>query len=200
MTHYFDTPDTPGRHWDIQVNIWGHELQLHSSSGVFSSEKLDPGTAVLFRLVEPPKDAAIRILDLGCGIGPIALGLGLSCPSATIDAVDVNRRALELTRLNAERHHVGHRIVAVHPEEVNPEQTYDQIWSNPPVRIGKDELHKLLLTWLHRLKVDGEAIVVMGKNLGADSLHRWLESQGFPVTRVGSAKGYRVFRIGALPS
>ena len=70
--------------------------------------------------------------------------------------------------------------------------TYDEIWSNPPIRIGKEALHTLLLTWLPRLAPDGRAVLVVGKHLGADSLQRWLGGEGFPTTRLGGAKGFRV--------
>ena len=70
--------------------------------------------------------------------------------------------------------------------------TYDEIWSNPPIRVGKQVLHDLLLTWLPRLAPGGRAVMVVGKNLGADSLQRWLGEQGWPTTRLASAKGFRI--------
>jgi 16S rRNA G1207 methylase RsmC len=87
---------------------------------------------------------------------------------------------------------VADRYRAVVPSGVDAEETYDEIWSNPPIRIGKEALHELLLTWLPRLAPDGRAVMVVGKNLGADSLQRWLAEQGYPTTRIGSAKGFRV--------
>ncbi len=72
---------------------------------------------------------------------------------------------------------------------------FDELWSNPPIRIGKQALHALLLTWLPRLSPGGRAVLVVGKNLGADSLQRWLEGQGFATVRVGSAKGFRVLEV-----
>jgi 16S rRNA G1207 methylase RsmC len=69
---------------------------------------------------------------------------------------------------------------------------FDEIWSNPPIRIGKQALHELLLAWLPRLAPGGRAVMVVGKNLGADSLQRWLGEQGWPTTRLASAKGFRV--------
>ena len=69
------------------------------------------------------------------------------------------------------------------------------IWSNPPVRIGKDALHALLGQWLGRLAADGSAYLVVGRNLGADSLHRWLAGQGWPVTRLAARSGYRLLQV-----
>ena len=68
----------------------------------------------------------------------------------------------------------------------------DEIWSNPPIRIGKQALHDLLLQWFARLRPDGRAVMVVGKNLGGDSLQAWLTDQGYPTTRLASAKGFRV--------
>ena len=70
-----------------------------------------------------------------------------------------------------------------------------KIWSNPPIRIGKQALHDLLLTWLPRLKPDGAAYLVVGKNLGADSLTAWLTSQDWPARKLASAKGFRVLKV-----
>ena len=77
-------------------------------------------------------------------------------------------------------------------DDVPDEMQFDEIWSNPPIRIGKPALHDLLLTWLPRLAADGRAVLVVGKNLGADSLQRWLVEQGYPCERLASAKGFRV--------
>jgi 16S rRNA G1207 methylase RsmC len=74
---------------------------------------------------------------------------------------------------------------------------FDEIWSNPPVRIGKDALHGLLAMWMARLAPDGSAYLVVGKNLGADTLQRWLIDSGFPTERIASSRGFRVLRVTA---
>jgi 16S rRNA G1207 methylase RsmC len=201
MPQYFDTPDSSLHTTQIVATIWGREYAFTTANGVFSGSRLDPGTAVLFRETEPPAPGRC-FLDLGCGYGPIAIALATECPRARVDAVDTNERALELTRRNAKAHGVGDRIRCFTPDEadatIGPEARYDEIWSNPPIRIGKDALHELLLTWLARLTPDGTATLVVNKNLGADSLQSWLGDQGYPTTRLGSAKGFRVLR--ATPS
>ena len=138
-----------------------------------------------------------RILDLGCGYGPIALAIAVHCPGALIDAVDVNERALALCRENAQSLGVADRVRVLRPDQVEPDARYDQIWSNPPIRIGKQSLHELLLTWLARLAPDGIARLVVGKNLGSDTLQRWLIEQGYDCERVASAKGFRVLLVHA---
>ncbi|WP_331715459.1 class I SAM-dependent methyltransferase [Tessaracoccus coleopterorum] len=138
------------------------------------------------------------MLDLGCGVGTIAVGLALASPEVCVDAVDVNERAVQLTNLNAARHAVADRVHALTPDAVPTDRRYDEIWSNPPIRIGKDALHELLLTWLARLNPGGCAYLVVGRNLGGDSLQRWLTDQGHPTERLASAKGFRVLRANKL--
>jgi 16S rRNA (guanine1207-N2)-methyltransferase len=175
----------------IQARIWGSELTLVTASGVFAADGLDRGTAVLLR-ASPVPQGSPRILDLGCGYGPIALAIAVHCPGALVDAVDVNERALALCRDNALALGVADRVRVLRPEDVDRDVRYDEIWSNPPIRIGKQALHELLLTWLARLAPNGVARLVVGKNLGADTLQRWLVEQGYSCERVGSAKGFRV--------
>ena len=194
MSHYFETPAGDSRIRQVPATVWGRDYVFATSSGVFSGTRLDLGTSVLLREVTPPK--AGHLLDLGCGFGPIAVALAAHSPGVTVDAIDVNDRALELTRRNASAHGVAARVRACRPEEVDEGAAYDEIWSNPPIRIGKDALHRLLLTWLPRLKPHGAAYLVVGKNLGADSLQRWLDAQGYPCERLASAKGFRVLKAG----
>jgi 16S rRNA G1207 methylase RsmC len=166
-----------------------------TSSGTFSPDGLDKATDVLLREVPPPEGEK-TLLDLGCGWGAIAVGLALAAPGATVWAVDVNSRARELTAENAKRHRARVRVAG--PEDVPGEVLFDEIWSNPPVRIGKDALHALLAIWIPRLRRGGVAHLVVGKNLGADSLQRWLIDSGWSTERVASAQGFRVLRVQAL--
>jgi len=194
-SHYFDAePGGPERRQRITATVWGRELSLLTAGGVFAGEGLDRGTAVLLRESEPPTGTP-RVLDLGCGYGPIALAVALVCPGATVDAVDVNERALALCRENAQALGVADRVRVLRPEDADPAARYDQIWSNPPIRIGKAALHELLLTWLDRLTADGVARLVVAKNLGADTLQRWLTEQGYAVERAASSKGFRILVV-----
>jgi 16S rRNA (guanine1207-N2)-methyltransferase len=196
VSHYFRNDDSgPLQRKQITATIWGRELRFTTGSGVFSADGLDLGTAVLLRTYQPPTGTP-RILDLGCGWGAIAVGIAVHCRGAQIDAIDVNDRALTLCAENAAAHRVGDRVHALRPEQVEP-TTYDEIWSNPPIRIGKDALHDLLLSWLPRLAPDGAAKLVVGRNLGADTLQRWLIAQGYACERAASAKGFRVLEVAA---
>ena len=194
MSHYFVTPEGDGRRRTIRVRFWESEWDFETADGVFSADRLDPGTAVLLRESSPPT-GAVRLLDLGCGYGVLTVALAVASGQAIVDAVDVNERALALCRANAVRHGVADRVRALTPDQADPGVRYDEIWSNPPIRIGKPALHELLLTWLPRLAPGGVARLVVGRNLGADSLQAWLDASGWPCERVASAKGFRVFAV-----
>jgi 16S rRNA (guanine1207-N2)-methyltransferase len=190
--HYFSAdPSVPFKRAPVRAEVWGHDLSLTSGSGVFAQGRLDIGTAILFRETDPPTTAR-RVLDLGCGYGVIGLAVAAAVPEALVTGVDVNERALLLAGENAAAMGVSDRYTAATPAQVPDDATYDEIWSNPPIRIGKPALHALLLQWLPRLAPGGRAVMVVGKNLGADSLQRWLGEQGWPTERVGGAKGFRV--------
>lgn len=196
-SHYFDTdPATPAQERTLRVRLAGRDVEVTSARGVFSPQRLDPGTAILLREVPVPPERG-TFLDLGCGWGPIALTLGLLSTGATVHAVDVNRRSLELTARNATSLGLD-SIHALAPAEADTAARYDVIWSNPPIRIGKPALHDLLLTWLPRLAPGGDAYLVVAKNLGSDSLQSWLATAlapGLQVGRFSSAKGYRIIHV-----
>jgi len=138
------------------------------------------------------------LLDLGCGYGPIAITLALRSPAARVWAIDVNERALALCKENARRAG-SENVRAVLPDQVPEHVHLASIYSNPPVRIGKAGLHELLTAWLDRLLPEGHAYLVVQRNLGADSLVRWLGERGHPVTRLRSRTGYRVLDVHASP-
>jgi 16S rRNA (guanine1207-N2)-methyltransferase len=189
---YFEAePNSSDRRRFVKATVFGRELDFETSSGIFSPDGLDKATDVLLSEVPAPTGDK-TVLDLGCGWGPIAVGIALANPHATVWAIDVNERARDLTARNAKRHRASVRVVD--PDDVPGELLFDEIWSNPPIRIGKDALHVLLATWLPRLARDGVAHLVVGKNLGADPLQRWLTDGGWPTERVGSSKGFRVLR------
>lgn len=200
--HYFTpSPTTDARRFPLPVRLAGRDLELVSSASVFSGHGVDKATAVLLNrldeIMEPPPRA--RILDLGCGWGPIALTAAITHPHAEVWAVDVSERARELTAQNVERAGLTN-VRVVTPEEVPEDLVLDAIWSNPPIRIGKPALHDLLLEWTARLAPEGTAALVVGKNLGADPLARWLGEQlpDREVAKVASAKGFRVLEVGPV--
>jgi 16S rRNA (guanine1207-N2)-methyltransferase len=192
--HYFEAqPAAAHRPGLVRVVLPDVYLELDTDSGVFSPGRLDPGTRLLLEEAPGPP-ASGDILDLGCGYGPIACVLAARSPGVTVWAVDVNERALGLCARNAARAGLGN-IRCVTPSSPEIPRHFAGIWSNPPVRIGKAALHDLLLSWLARLAPGARASLVMGRNLGADSLHSWLERQGWPVTRLAARSGYRLLVV-----
>ena len=199
--HYFTAePQAPARPTDVEFDLAGRSYRLRAAGGVFSAGRLDPGTAVLLRKAElPPPGTVGPLLDLGCGYGPIACVLADRAPRARIYAVDVNQRALELARANAASLGAGDRVVTAVPDAVPPDLAFEQIWSNPPIRVGKEELHALLRRWLPRLAPGGTAWLVAARHLGGDSLAAWLRSEGWSVERHASQQGFRVLRVTGNP-
>lgn len=197
VSHYFSTePGGAGRTRTVAFEAAGRRFSLTSAEGVFSADRLDPGTRVLLDRAElPGPDTTGPLLDLGCGYGPIACVLATVAPAATVWAVDVNPRARELAAGNATALGLADRLTVTAPEQVPEGLRFSQIWSNPPVRVGKAALHSMLTDWLSRLTPDGVAWLVIARNLGGDSLHRWSTEQGWQVDRYASRKGYRILRV-----
>jgi 16S rRNA (guanine1207-N2)-methyltransferase len=200
--HYFTAQPAAAAHRrGVGFSAAGREFDLVAAGGVFSADRLDAGTGVLLRKADlPGPQAPGPFLDLGCGYGPIACVLATVAPAATVYAVDVNDRALDLARKNAETVGAADRIQAMTPDEVPEDVRFQQIWSNPPIRVGKADLYGMLRRWLPRLEPDGVAWLVVARHLGADSLHRWLIDQGWSTTRHASQQGYRVLRVNRLPA
>jgi len=193
-SQYFDaTPAVASKPRTIHLHVGELALELQADRGVFGSRGVDLGTRVLLNEAPVPPTEG-NILDLGSGYGPIAITLARQSPSARVWAVDVNERAIELTKMNAAAAAVPN-VTACSPDEVPDEVRFDAIYSNPPVRVGKAALHELLVRWLGHLADGGRAYLVVQRNLGADSLGTWLTAQGFQVQRIKSKKGYRILQV-----
>jgi 16S rRNA (guanine1207-N2)-methyltransferase len=191
--HYFDAePGVASDRRAVPLDLPDLSVTLTTDRGVFARDAVDPGTKLLL-LDGPRPPASGDLLDLGCGYGPVAVALARRSPGARVWAVDVNRRALELCRENAAA--AGVDVRAVTADQVPPDVRFTGIWSNPPVRIGKAALHELLATWLDRLAREGRAALVVHRHLGADSLARWLDEEGWPTARLGSRMGYRLLEV-----
>lgn len=194
--HYFSaTPAVASRRSLLRLHLPDLTLDLASDRGVFSGERVDPGTKLLLTDVLVPPDLRGDVLDLGCGYGAIAVTLARRAPATTVWALDVNERALDLCIENARAAGVGGRVRAVTAADVPPEVRFAAIYSNPPIRIGKLALQGLLGAWLTRLAPNGRAWLVVQKHLGSDSLAAWLRTQGFAVDRIGSRMGYRLLEV-----
>ena len=200
--HYFSaTPSASATTTERRVHLQGIEYTVMTQPGVFSHERVDKGTAVLLDKVPFPdvKPGQLAV-DIGCGWGPITIALAAAVRDSLSESeakqqddsiteiwgVDVNERSCELTERNLQRAGLweapGLASAVYTPDKAFAalgDRKVSLIWSNPPVRIGKEALHELLVSWLSVLTDDGVAYLVVQKNLGADSLQKWLHGQGF---------------------
>jgi len=194
-SQYFEPdPHVASRPRTVDLVLPDSTLHLQTDRGVFSAAAVDPGTKLLLLESGAPPPGPVDLLDLGCGYGPIALTLARRSPDATVWAIDVNRRALDLCAANATTNGLQN-VRAVEPHDVPDDVRFAGIWSNPPIRIGKAALHELLLRWLAKLEAGGAAWFVVQKHLGSDSLAAWLTEQGWPTTRRVSRSSYRVLEV-----
>jgi 16S rRNA G1207 methylase RsmC len=194
VTQYFDEqPNVASDTKVVDVALSDVAFTMLTDRGVFSHGYLDTGTSLLLRAAPAPSKRG-DLLDIGCGTGAIALAMALRSPTATVWATDVNDRARQLTSGNAERNEIDN-VNVVGPDEVPADVRFTTIWSNPPIRIGKAALHELMRRWLPRLTDDGCAVLVVQKHLGADSLQRWLVSEGFECDRLTSKAGFRLLEV-----
>jgi 16S rRNA (guanine1207-N2)-methyltransferase len=191
--YFASQPAAAHRPGTVHVILPDLHLELETDSGVFSPRRLDPGTRLLLDVVPPPP-AAGDLLDLGSGYGPLSLVLAARSPGARVWAVDVNERALALTAANAERSGLPNVRCAL-PGDTGLPAAFDLIWSNPPIRIGKDALRRMLAAWLGRLAPQAAAFLVVQRNLGSDSLQEWLAGSGWTAERAAARAGYRVLKV-----
>ena len=191
--HYFsEQPTSTSAPTTHEVKARNIRFTLAGDRGVFNHGELDWGTRVLIENADVSSGGVL--LDLGCGGGAIAAALARLRPDAEIWAIDINERAREVTQRTMTLNAIGNVRVAS-PDEVPIDLRFDAIWSNPPIRIGKSELHMLLESWLARLTPLGCADLVVHKNLGSDSLAKWLATRGYAVQRHTSKQGYRILHV-----
>lgn len=194
--HYFSAnPEVAARPRHITALLGGKEVTVTTAAGVFSHDAVDRGTRVLLANTSPLP--AGNILDLGCGWGAISLDSALLSPQATVWALDVNARALELTAANAKNLGLSNIKVCT-AEQIPAHLRFAQIRSNPPIRVGKEVLHDLMHQWLPRLLPQGVCEMVVAKSLGAPSFEKWLHEnfrQTHTVTRTARDKGFHVLTV-----
>lgn len=191
--YFAEQPTAAHRPQEVHVVLPDVHFRLGTDAGVFSPGRIDPGTRLLLEAAPPPPSDG-DLLDLGCGYGPLALVLAHRSPGARIWAVDVNQRALDLCAGNAAAAGLVNVRCLPAGDDSLP-ATFRLIWSNPPIRIGKAALHEMLAGWLGRLAPGAAAYLVVQRNLGSDSLQRWLTEAGFDASRIAARAGYRVLEV-----
>lgn len=195
MSHYFQNdPLLASKKRDITLSIDGLTLHFKSDNGVFSKSKVDEGSLALLKVIIPLHLTG-KILDLGCGYGPIGLTIAVTSPSARVDLADINERALALCEENAQLLGLSQRITCLQSDiYTNVEGPYDSIVVNPPIRAGKRVTYKMYEGALQRLIDGGSLYVVIRKDQGAPTASRFIESLFGNISLISRDKGYYIYQ------
>lgn len=184
--HYFTNDEVSSNIQKKLVTINDQNLILFTDNGVFSKKGLDFGTRTLLENLSNIKGS---VLDFGCGYGPIGIYIKKEFDT-TVDMIDVNLRSLELARKNASVNNVNVNIFESNIYD-NVTKKYDYIISNPPIRVGKEILYKILFGAKEHLNKDGELWIVVNKDQGAKTILRDLE-KAYNVKVIEKNKGFWV--------
>lgn len=192
MDHYYSSKPTSESNretWQTKIN--GKSFTYTTDAGVFSKNAIDQGSEVLMLTGAEQNYPEGNILDLGCGYGPIGIYLGQAFPDRMIEMVDVNERALELAKLNADQNDVSNvRIYQSYLYEEVENKEFAAILSNPPIRAGKKVVHEILEKAFDHLIVGGQLLIVIQKKQGAPSAKKKMEEVFGNVERINLDKGY----------
>ena len=201
MAHYFDLdPTLASRQRLIEYFIDGRSITLVSDNGVFSKNKIDEGSFAFLKVIVPLRLSG-KILDLGCGYGPIGLTIALTSPKARVDLADINTRALALCEENAKRLGLSPRVTILQSNIYeNIEGTYDSIVVNPPIRAGKIVTYAMYEGALAHLIDGGSLYIVIRKNQGAPSASKYIEDLFGNITLLKRDKGYYVYQAKKMSS
>ena len=172
MSHYFTNDYVESKEQKTKCKIKNTELTLITDNGVFSKRGLDFGTRTLLETIDNLNG---QILDFGCGYGPIGIYLKKTY-DVEVDAIDINTRALNLAKKNAELNKTNINIFESNMYE-NINKQYDYIITNPPIRVGKKILYEILFEAKKHLKENGQLWLVIHKDQGAKTLVKDLEKE-----------------------
>ncbi len=169
MQHYFtNNTKLKSNEKIIKFKLNNKEYKFMTDNGVFSKDNIDIGTTVLLSSLNF-ENISGNVLDMGCGYGTIGIVIAKNC-DAKIDMVDINERAIKLAKENIELNKVCNAYVFLSDAYEKINKKYDYIISNPPIRIGKNNLYNILITAKNYLRENGELIIVINKHQGAKTL------------------------------
>ena len=201
MAHYFDLdPSLASKERLIEYFIDGRTITLVSDNGVFSKNKIDEGSFAFLKVIVPLRLSG-KILDLGCGYGPIGLTIALTSPEARVDLADINTRALALCEKNAQKLGLSQRVTVLQSDIYsNIEGSYHSIVVNPPIRAGKIVTYKMYEgAYLHLID-GGSLYIVIRKDQGAPSASKYIESIFGNITLLKRDKGYYIYEAKKVSS
>lgn len=176
------------------VTLQGKSFAFFSDHAVFSKDGVDFGSRTLVETFTSPEVEG-DILDIGCGYGPIGLALASGSPSRSVVMVDVNARALELAKVNAEENGINNvEILESDGAGAVKDRTFAAVVTNPPIRAGKKTVHRIFEEAAYVLKEGGELWVVIQKKQGAPSAETKLKELFKEVHLIRKNKGYYIFK------
>ena len=195
MAHYYDLdPSLESKERLIEFDILGRKITLLTDNGVFSKDKLDEGSRLLIETVLP-LNLAGRILDLGCGYGPIGLSLAMSNKEASFVLADINPRAVALAHKNADNLHFSSRVTCLQSDLYNNiEGKFDAILLNPPIRAGTKVTYTMYKEAKEHLVTGGQFYFVIRKAQGASSASQYVKEVFGNITMLARHKGYHIYK------
>ncbi|WP_326845904.1 class I SAM-dependent methyltransferase [Streptococcus oralis] len=188
--YYAENPDAAHDIHDLRVELLGHKLTFLTDAGVFSKKMIDFGSQLLLKCLEVEKGE--RVLDVGCGYGPLGISL-VKAYGVQATMVDINSRALDLARKNAERNQVSATIFQSNIYE-QVEGKFDHVISNPPIRAGKQVVHEIIEKSMDFLEDDGDLTIVIQKKQGAPSAKSKMEEVFGNCEIIKKDKGYYILK------
>ena len=192
--YYSSSPEASHDRRQITAELRNRKLVFISDAGVFSKQAIDFGSKVLIEAMEI--QSADKVLDVGCGYGPIGLTAASMAIEGHVTMIDVNERALNLASENAKLNHIENVTVIQSDvySAIPEEPRFDVILTNPPIRAGKLVVHAVFEGAYSRLVLGGALWVVIQKKQGAPSAKEKLEEMFRFVEEVTKEKGYRIFK------
>ena len=196
MSHYFkDDPNLASNIKEIKFEVNGLSMNLFTDNGVFSKDKVDVGSLAFLKVLLP-LDLGNNILDLGCGYGTLGLTLAMANSEARVTLADINPRALNMCKKNAELHNLSNRVTILQSDIYEKiEGPYDSIVVNPPIRAGKKVTYKMYEEAKQYLIDGGSLYIVIRKAQGADSASKYIASIFGNVELLDKHKGYHIYRF-----
>ena len=188
--YYAENPDAAHDIHDLRVELLGHKMTFLTDAGVFSKKMIDFGSQLLLKCLEVEKGE--RVLDVGCGYGPLGISL-VKAYGVQATMVDINNRALDLARKNAERNQVSVTIFQSNIYE-QVEGKFDHVISNPPIRAGKQVVHEIIEKSMDFLEDGGDLTIVIQKKQGAPSAKSKMEDVFGNCEIIKKDKGYYILR------
>ena len=188
--YFAENPDAKHDIHELNVELLGQRLTFLTDAGVFSKKMIDYGSRVLLSVLD--FEAGERVLDVGCGYGPLGLSLA-KAQGVTATMVDINQRALDLAQKNAERNQVSAHIFQSNVYE-KVSGIFDHIISNPPIRAGKQVVHEVISGSYEHLTEGGDLTLVIQKKQGAPSAKSKMETVFGNCEIVKKDKGYYILR------